>query len=368
MPLIFLLRALFSTLSLTILATGIGFTWWWYRENAYFTVDGELMVLTWGWPLWVGLALVLLSFAGKWLWVPVLARPASGTGLLKHPPGQLFQAPSGAELFVSRCRADGGRPLIFSHGASLDSSVWGYARAEFAAKGVTTYDQAGLGRSKKRGPITMARMAEDLQFVIDQQPTAPVILGHSLGGMVIQTLAKQRPDLFDGHRIAGVVLLNTSYTNPLNTMILPRLFSALQPLIELMCKVQIWLLPLTWLSAWQSYLSGTAHIANRITFGRNVTREELEHVTLISTRNSPAVIAEEILAMLHWDATDALQFCQTPVLVIGGLSDPVTTPGASEYIAASSPASKLVLLEGANHMSFLDMRSDYHALIKTHLG
>jgi pimeloyl-ACP methyl ester carboxylesterase len=367
MPLTFLLRFVFSLLSLVILGIGIGLTWGWYRENAYFTSDGEFMVLLADWPLWLGLALLLLSFGGKWLWLLLLARPNSKPKL-RHGEGSKITTISGAPIFVHEEGAKGSRPIIFVHGSSLDSSVWTYARKEFSDHQVIEFDLVGLGRSGKSGPVTMVGMAEDLLSIIDKQTVAPILVGHSMGGMIIQTLAKHRPDLFDGSRIAGVVLVNTSYTNPLKTMILSGLLTALQPVIELMCRLQIWLQPVVWLGAWQGYLSGSAHIANRITFGKTPTRDELEHVTLISTRNPPGVIAEGILAMLHWDATDALQFSQTPVLVIGGHNDIVTKPEASEYIAASCPTSKLVLVEGANHMSFLDMSEHYHALIRADMA
>ncbi len=53
-----------------------------------------------------------------------------------------------------------------------------------------------------------------------------MLVGHSIGGMTIQTLARDHPELF-GREVVGVVLLNTTYTNPLKTMILPRLMQAL---------------------------------------------------------------------------------------------------------------------------------------------
>jgi pimeloyl-ACP methyl ester carboxylesterase len=364
MPFVLLLRGLFSFLSLTVLVSGLAITWRWYEQNAYFTPDGKLQVLLADWPLWLGLLLLALSFLGRWLWVPIIARADDDRTTLHHVEGQRIRSSSGARLFVcNECLARD-RPIIFVHGSSLDSSVWTHAREAFDDHQIIVFDLPGLGKSRKDGPVTLTKMAEDLQFVIERQATAPIVVGHSMGGMIIQTLARNRPDLFDGSRIAGVVLFNTSYTNPLKTMVLSRILTAAQPLIELFLRLQIWLLPLTWLSGWQSYLSGTAHIANRLTFGKTVTRSELKHVTLISTRNSPAVIAEGELAMLHWDATDALQNCLTPVLVVAGSADPVTMPSASEYISASSPTSNLVIVEGGNHMSFLDKREEYHSLLR----
>lgn len=368
MPFVFLVRSLFSLLSLAILVSGIAITWRWYRENVYLASEGEPMVLLADWPPWLGVLLLLLSVGGKWLWLPLLARRGNGDTPLRHPEGGLLQSSTGDQLFVNSSQVERDRPIIFIHGSSLESSVWAYAREAFADHQVIVFDLPGLGRSHRQQRVTMVGMAEDLQFLIERQPVAPILVGHSMGGMLIQTLAKIRPDLFDGRRIAAVVLVNTTYTNPLKTMILARLLTALQPAVELFLWLQIWLFPLAWLSAWQSYLSGTAHMANRLLFGSRVTQAELDRVALIATRNSPAIIAEGELAMLHWDARDALQQSRTPVLVIGGCRDLVTKPEASEYIAASCPTSEITLLERANHMSFLDEADAYHATIRGFLS
>src|SRR4051812_37708413 len=92
--------------------------------------------------------------------------------------------------------------------------------------------------------------------------------------------------------VAGVVLLHTTHTNPLKTMILSGLLQALQrPVLEPGMKLAIALQPLAWMLNWQSYLSGSAHLAQRLGYGKFVTRSQLEHTTLLATRNSPAVLA-----------------------------------------------------------------------------
>ncbi len=104
------------------------------------------------------------------------------------------------------------------------------------------------------------------------------------------------------------MLVNTTYTNPLRTMALGGLAQALRrPLLEPMLRLTIWLQPLAWLSAWQSYLSGAAHLANRTGFSQHVTRSQLEHTTLLATRNPPAASARGNLAMFGWDADGALR-------------------------------------------------------------
>jgi pimeloyl-ACP methyl ester carboxylesterase len=182
--------------------------------------------------------------------------------------------------------------------------------------------------------------------------------------MTIQTLARERPELFRGP-VAGVVLINTTYTTPLRTMILPRLMQALRwPLIEPMLFLTRVLWPLAWLSAWQSYLSGSAHMANRFAFAGPPARADLEHVTLMTTKASPAVSAKGNLAMMRWDAGDGPAKIGVPLLAIGGGADIITKAEASQAIAAQAPSAQAIIVPGANHMGFLEKEDDYVRLIR----
>jgi pimeloyl-ACP methyl ester carboxylesterase len=160
------------------------------------------------------------------------------------------------------------------------------------------------------------------------------------------------------------VLLNTTHTNPLKTMVLSGLFQALRwPVLEPLLRLQILLWPLAWASAWQSYLSGSAHIATRLSFGRDATRSQLEHVTLLMTRNPQQTIARGDLAMFRWDATNALRQMKVPVLVIAGSIDIITKPDASRTIAAAIHDARLRIVDDANHMGFLERSAIYNQAI-----
>jgi pimeloyl-ACP methyl ester carboxylesterase len=180
--------------------------------------------------------------------------------------------------------------------------------------------------------------------------------------MTIQTLMRDHPQLQD--RIAGLVLLNTTYTNPLKTMILSGPLLALQrPLLEPAMKLVMALRPLIWLFKWQSYLSGSAHLANRFGFGKYVTRSQLEHTTLLATRSDPGLLARGDLAMFHWDATAALQHVRRPVLVIGGDADIVTKLEANRAIAEQTEIASLRVVPGVNHMGPMERADLYNSLI-----
>ena len=62
-------------------------------------------------------------------------------------------------------------------------------------------------------------------------------------------------------RVAGLVLVNTTYTTPLATTTASGFFSAIRyPVLEPLLHLTVWLWPLVWLASWLSYLNGTAHL------------------------------------------------------------------------------------------------------------
>ena len=122
----------------------------------------------------------------------------------------------------------------------MDSTIWYCARRHFElTHRVVMQDLSGLGRSKVGSELTLDTLSIDLHAVTSRIQSPVILIGHSIGGGTIQTLAKRRPELFDGRHVAGVVLVNTTYTNPLRTMILPRLALALRPILKLAFRLGI---------------------------------------------------------------------------------------------------------------------------------
>jgi pimeloyl-ACP methyl ester carboxylesterase len=248
----------------------------------------------------------------------------------------------------------------------MDSTIWGYSKRDLSKQfQVIVWDLPGTGKSKP-GPkgVHLSEFASNLAAVVAWANRDKVVLvGHSIGGMTTQTFARDYPALFDTH-VAGVVLVNTTYKNPLHAMILEPLAVALRfPLIEPMMLITKLLTPLAWLSAWQSYLSGSAHLANRIAFGKTVTRSQLNHTTLLSTRNSPGHQAKGNLSMFRWDATGALGQHEAPVLILAGDIDIITRDEKSYELAAQTPSAVVHAISGANHMGFLEQHHIYNAEI-----
>jgi len=371
MPLFAVLRFLFMVLSLAVLAAAGYLLWTWYEGEVLTTPDGVLVRAREDWRLWLGVALLAWSFLGRLLTPLLVAKGDTDPTKPVRDGGRTVGGGSGSLLYVES-HGDATAPtLILTHGWGLDSTIWAYARRDLSSRfRLLTWDLPGLGRSKPApgGRPSLSDFAADLASLVEFADGPVVLVGHSIGGMTIQTLARDYPEVF-GDKVVGVVLLNTTYTNPLKTMILSGLAQAIRwPLLEPMMRLAVWLQPIAWLGAWQSYLSGSAHLANRIGFGKFVTRSQLEHTTLLATRNPPGRQAQGNLAMFRWDATAALAGLPVPVLVIGGDVDIVTKLEASERIVASAPRATLLTVEGVNHMGFLERADVYNTAIAEFAG
>lgn len=368
MPLIALLRFLFSILSLAVLALCGYLLWSWYEGELVRGPDGLLHRVREDWRLWTGLGLLAWSFLGRFIVTPLLARKDTAPPIrAERGEGRTVLGASGARLYVETLGRPDAPAIVLTHGWGLDSTIWAYAKRDLATDyRLLVWDLPGLGRSKlpADGGLSLTDFAADLGTVIGLAGNSSVVLvGHSIGGMTIQTLARDNPDLF-ARKVGGVVLLNTTFTDPLRTMVLSGLARALRwPLVEPMMRLTIWLQPLAWLSAWQSYFSGAAHMANRFGFGRYVTRSQLERTTLLATRNAPGAQAKGNLAMFRWDATEILPKITRPVLVIGGDKDIVTKLEASRRISEAIPSARLQVVEAVNHMGFLERADLYNRAI-----
>jgi pimeloyl-ACP methyl ester carboxylesterase len=368
LPLLIVVRFLLSLVSLAILLAAGYLLVEWYDGTIYVReTDGSLIRHREQWMLWLGVAALAFSALGRFVMVPLLARPDTDPSRPERGAGSMIKSATGAELYVESVGPPGLPTIVLTHGWSLDSTIWFYARRDLLREfRVVSWDLPGLGKSREAAPsgIDLAEFARDLRSVVEWTEAPEVVLvGHSIGGMTIQTLARDMPDFFN-QRVAGAVLLNTTYTNPLKTMIVSGLAQAIRwPLLEPIMRLMIVLQPLVWLGAWQSYFSGSAHLANRLGFGKFVTRSQLEHATLLSTRNAPGNVMRGNLAMFRWDATGAVAKVARPLLVIGGEVDIVTLPAAGAGIAASAPRAEYRPVEGVNHLGFLEQSSVYDAEI-----
>jgi esterase len=93
-----------------------------------------------------------------------------------------------------------GKPLIILHGVFGFLDNWLTIGKTISEQGYIVYlvDQRHHGRSPHAGSLDFPTLAEDLKEFLEQQNlTAPILLGHSMGGKTVMEYAVRYPETFE---------------------------------------------------------------------------------------------------------------------------------------------------------------------------
>ena len=101
----------------------------------------------------------------------------------------------------------GAIPLIFLHGIGGAARAWRQQLATFGNRfRAIAWDMPGYGGSAPLASVSIAALADALQqFIAQIGATSPILVGHSIGGMIVQKWLVQSPKL-----ARAVVLAQTS--------------------------------------------------------------------------------------------------------------------------------------------------------------
>ncbi|MEA3150361.1 MAG: 3-oxoadipate enol-lactonase, partial [Gammaproteobacteria bacterium] len=98
-------------------------------------------------------------------------------------------------------------PLIFLHGIGGAARAWRQQLATFGNRfRAIAWDMPGYGGSAPLASVSIPALADALQqFIAEIGAASPILVGHSIGGMIVQKLLVQSPKL-----ARAVVLAQTS--------------------------------------------------------------------------------------------------------------------------------------------------------------
>ena len=275
------------------------------------------------------------------------------------PPGsRTVTTDDGVPLHVEFDGAeDAPLTVVFAHGFTARLAEWELQRAAVRDRArLVLWDQRGHGRSgwTKLTSATIDRTGRDLGQVLDAVvPTGPVVLaGHSMGGMSILALARQRPELF-GSRVVGVFLLATSAgglveNGPVGAAV--KLIRRLH-LLPLYLRFLQLLAPLLERFRWRG--SAVARwFTRRLLFGADDADPASVRLVqgLLEETPYPVVMAFYATFLDH-DETAALEVLRrVPVTVVAATHDRLTPAAHGRSIADTIGAgAELVVVRGAGH-------------------
>jgi pimeloyl-ACP methyl ester carboxylesterase len=247
--------------------------------------------------------------------------------------------------------------VVFSHGFTARLAEWELQRTALRDRArLVLWDQRGHGRSgwTKLTSATIDRTGRDLGQILDAvTPTGPVVLvGHSMGGMSVMALARQRPELF-GTRVVGVFLLATSAGGLVETGILARAVKLVRRLHLLPLYLRLLQLIAPLLERFRR--RGTSigrRVVRRLLFGADDA--DLASVLLVQNllEETPYPVAMAFYAtFLDHDETAALDVLRrVPVTVVAATHDRLTPAAHGRQIAeVIGPNAELIVVPGAGH-------------------
>lgn len=291
------------------------------------------------------------------------ARWAAARARRREDPyaGREFEPPFDVERRVET--ADGSRlhilergagvPVVLAHGVTNDHRTWFHQIEDLPDHGIRAiaFDQRGHGRSTVGDAgFGVGPLAEDLRAVLEELDLyRAVLVGHSMGGMGVQTLACRFPEVVK-ERVAGLVLVGTTS----HALRIWRHFATLP----------------------DGLVRGSASWFDRVIlhddFGYLLTRVGLgrrphsSHVELVRTMLLECPLETRRLAtraLMDYDVRHMLCDVDVPVLVISGTRDVLAPVAVSRRIADALPRAELQIIPGAGHMPMLEAADEVSNLI-----
>ncbi len=302
--------------------------------------------------------------------------PARGEPLAERPgTGRRVRSFDGTVIDVRVAgAARRNRPtLVFAHGFSLDLTTWHFQWKALSERyRCVLFDQRGHGLSEPAGPAgyTVEALGEDLRAVLDATVAGgrAVLLGHSMGGMSVLSLAAQHPEEF-GERVAGVVLADTGSAELAKEALgdaAVRVTASLRRALTVVGRR-----PATGARVRAFALGRGSDLAFLVTrainFAPGAPPSLIDHVTRVASNTPAEVWPQTLLSLLDMDLRHAEGHVRVPALVVVGDQDRLTPPAAARRMAASLPRGRLAVIEGAGHVAMLERHERFNATVESFL-
>ena len=240
-------------------------------------------------------------------------------------------------------------PVVFLQGIGGAAKLWDPQVANFAAAGYrpVALDLPGYGDRPPVDHMDFEMLAADVEAAIDARGIErPVIVGHSLGGMIAQTCLLRRPD---GYRATVLSGTSPAFGNPSGDFQKKFVADRLAPL-----------------DAGQTMADMADEVAQQL-MGPNADPANRALLIEVMGSISPRTYRAAVQCLVNFDERGNLAAIKTPVLCIVGDLDRNAPPAMMEKMAAKIPAARYVLLPGLGHMPNLEAPNLYDAAILSFL-
>lgn len=273
-----------------------------------------------------------------------------------YPDGEhrTITTPDGATLALTLAGPADGPFVVLSHCWTGSRAIWGPVAERLVASGhrVVLYDQRGHGDSTDgEEPHSIPMLGDDLRAVLAEVDAQDAVLvGHSMGGMSVQSYLTEHPVDFK-ERVRGVVLVATA------AKVLGRAIPAALA-TRLMGEGA-----LEW-----SRRGSLGYVMARRSLGRGARRADVELTLDGLARTTGLARAGFLTAMSGMDLQAGLAAIDVPTTVFVGTQDRLTPPRLARALASSIPGARLEVLPGAGHMLPLEAPDEIADAIRATVG
>jgi pimeloyl-ACP methyl ester carboxylesterase len=251
---------------------------------------------------------------------------------------------AGETLFYAAYTGDitGRHNLVLVHGAGGSHIHWPAELRRLPGANVYALDLPAHGRSGGHARATLQEYADTVHlFVLALGLPRAAVLGHSMGGAIVQLLALRRPPWLEKVIIAG---------SAARLRVQPDILELLNPQ-----------------NGQDGFEKALDRICQRI-YGPNASRQMLLRGRQLLRAVSPAVLYADYLACAHFDASELVGNIALPTLVICGSEDRMIAPEESCGLGRCIPHAQLVIIHDAGHMMMVEKPSEVAEVVARFLG
>ena len=228
-------------------------------------------------------------------------------------------------------------PLVLIHGAGGTSMHWPAALRRLPEWNVYALDLPGHGKSAGPGRDSIAAYCEIIHSFCQALDLSRVVLvGHSMGGAVVQEFALHYPQ-----RLAGMVLISTGA----RLRVAPAVLTGIH-----------------------SDLAGVARLLADWVYSPNSPQQLKRLYVQHTLENDPEVLYGDFLACDRFDRRAESANLATPALVLCGSEDQMTPAKFSESLAHTLPHAELAIIPRAGHMLPLEAPTQVAARMEAFLS
>jgi pimeloyl-ACP methyl ester carboxylesterase len=227
--------------------------------------------------------------------------------------------------------------VLFIHGAGGGQYTWscqkGYFEKEFNP---IIIELPGHGESEGQGETEIGKYAQQVYgFIKALGLTKVFLVGHSMGGAIVQTMALRYPEM-----IKGIVLVGTGA----KLRVLPLILEGIKENFE-----------------------ETAKKINQFAFSPKAPNDLIEKGVAEMLRCRPEVLHGDFSACDRFDVMNEIEKINPPTLILCGDEDQLTPVKYSQFLQNKIKGSRLEVISGAGHMVMMESPSLFNEKIKEFL-